>query len=73
MTRPTFKDLARGLMDEMRSAVHHHENIGKGGQQVSYHGWRVTPSVVMSFKWWLRELDDALAREELKEEADETE
>lgn len=45
---------ARGFMEIAAAAVSAHENKGKGGQQVPYHGdfAALPPSGVVNLRWW---------------------
>jgi chromosome segregation ATPase len=47
-------EVARAFVEIAEAAIRHHENRGKGGQQVSYHGdfAMVPPSAVSRLRWW---------------------
>ena len=55
--------LLDGLCHEFEAAIYHHENKGKGGQQVSFHGdfYSVGPGTIGRMRWWVRELRRAQA------------
>lgn len=50
------------LAGEFRATVRHHENRGKGGQQVTFTGdfASVGPGTLSRIRWWLREMESAL-------------
>ena len=50
------------LTGEFERAVRHHENRGKGGQQVTFTGdfASVGPGTLQRMRWWLREMKAAL-------------
>jgi hypothetical protein len=70
MSKKQSEELIDSLLAEMRSAVRHLDNKGKGGQHVSWHGDFVnaSPHVVDKFRWWLREIDTARTKESEEEQ-----
>jgi len=58
--------ILNALASEFERAIRHHENKGKGGQQVTFTGdfASVGPSVVQRMRWWLREMRAAGATNE---------
>jgi hypothetical protein len=60
----TLPEVATALANTIDMAVAAHENRGRGGMQVPYHGdfANAPPSVIVRLRWWSRELRAALAR-----------
>lgn len=57
-----IRAILTALAGEFESAVRHHENRGKGGQQVTFTGdfASVGPGTLQRMRWWLREMKTAL-------------
>ena len=50
------------LAGEFQATIRHHENRGRGGQQVTFTGdfASVGPGTLSRMRWWLREMQAAL-------------
>ena len=50
------------LTEEFQATIRHHDNRGKGGQQVTFTGdfASVGPGTLSRMRWWLREMQAAL-------------